>query len=125
MDYHVFFFTPQTPHNWASGTFGAGFGISDMQQLSAVVTTGWVNSQSGGNIVLQKYDPLTKQGTPGEVIVQYQAQLRPNTFLTPKDMAPFNNELILDNGGNQQDQRFVLSLLNGSALMIYTDESLF
>lgn len=40
MDYHEFYFVPQSPLNHVSGTFGAGFGTSDMQRLSVSVTTG-------------------------------------------------------------------------------------
>lgn len=41
------------------GTFGGGFGTSDMQQLLAAVTSGLKNAQSGRNIDLQRYNSAT------------------------------------------------------------------
>ena len=40
-------------------------------------------------------------------------------------MALFNNELTEDTGGVKQNQRFVLSPLNTTTLLIYTNGTLF
>ena len=40
-------------------------------------------------------------------------------------MALFNNKLTEDEGGIQQDQRFVLLLMNSNILLIYTNGLLF
>ena len=53
MYFKEFFFKPQTPIAAFQGTFGTGFGTTDMQQLSAAVTIGLENAQSGKNVDLQ------------------------------------------------------------------------
>ena len=68
MYFEEFTFNPQAPVVMSHGTFGGGFGISDMQWLLAVVTSGLENAQSGRNINLQQYNSGTQQGMPLEVI---------------------------------------------------------
>ena len=69
MRFQDFKFTPQTPvAGTATGTFGQGFGTSDMNRFSAAITTGFENAQSSKNIDMQRYDPTTQKGTPLEVI---------------------------------------------------------
>ena len=72
MYFDKFVFTPQAPVATSQGTFGVGFGTSDMQQLSAAVTTGSENAQSGRDIDLQQYNSATQQGTPLEIIQRYK-----------------------------------------------------
>ena len=50
-------FTPQTPVTAFPGTFGVGFGTSNIQGLLTVVKSGLENAQSGRNIDLQQYNP--------------------------------------------------------------------
>ena len=57
--FEEFTFTPQAPVAMSHGTFGEGFGTSDMQQLLAAVTSGLENTQSGRNIDLQQYNSGT------------------------------------------------------------------
>ena len=52
MYFKEFFFIPQTPVAVFQGTFGTGFGTTDIQWLSATVTTWLENTQSGKNICL-------------------------------------------------------------------------
>ena len=106
------------------GTFGQGFGTSDMNRFSAAITTGFENAQSLKNVDMEKYDPVTQRGTPLEVIKQYRGRISRSSFYTPGDMGLFNNELTDDGTGAQQDQRFVLSPKGSHSLLIYTDGSL-
>ena len=47
MKHEEFFFTPQAPvASSAQGTFGQGFGTSDMNRFSAAITSGFENAQS-------------------------------------------------------------------------------
>ena len=50
MYFDEFMFMLQTPVAASQGTFGLGFGTSDMQRLSAAVTIGFENAHSGRNI---------------------------------------------------------------------------
>ena len=69
MRYQDFKFTHQTPVALlTSGTFGQGFGTTDMNRFSAAITTGFENAQSSRNIDMQRYDAATQKGTPLEVI---------------------------------------------------------
>ena len=68
MKFEEFKFSPQTPVAASQGTFGLGFGTSNIQRMSAAITTGFENAQSLGNIDMQKYNPTIQQGTPLEVI---------------------------------------------------------
>ena len=96
MNFEEFFFTPQTPVASGQGTFGLGFGTTDYQQFSAAITTGFENAQSLRNIDMQKYNPVTQQGTPLEVTQRYRSRLLQSSFYTSGDMALFNNELTED-----------------------------
>ena len=49
----------------------------------------------------------------------------PNVIMTKSEMKKFNNPLTLDQNGNQQDQNYVLSPLNGLQYIIHCDGSLF
>ena len=54
MRFQDFKFTPQTPvASSTPGTFGQGFGTSDMNRFSAAITTGFENAQSSKNIDMQ------------------------------------------------------------------------
>jgi len=126
MKYEEFFFTPQAAvASSAQGTFGQGFGTSDMNRFSAAITSGFENAQSSKNINMKRYDPSTQQGTPLEVIKRYRGRISRSSFYTPGDMGLFNNELTDDGTGAQQDQRFILSPKGSNTLLIYTDGSLF
>ena len=126
MRYQEFKFTPQTPvAGAATGTFGQGFGTSDMNRFSAAITTGFKNAQSSKNVDMQRYDPSTQKCTPLEVIKRYRGRIDCTSFYTPADMVPFNNELTEDGTGTPQDQRFFLSPKSSNTLLIYTDGTLF
>ena len=77
MRYQDFKFTPQTPAAGAAatGTFGQGFGTSDMNRFSAAITTGFENFQSSRNVDMQRYDPSTQKGTPPEVIKRHRGRI--------------------------------------------------
>ena len=65
MKHDEFKFIPQAPvATTAQGTFGQGFGTSDMNRFSAAITTGFENAQSSKNIDMQRYDPTTQKGMP-------------------------------------------------------------
>ena len=116
MYFDEFMFTPQIPVAASQGTFGLGLGASDMQRLSVAVKTGLENAQSGRNIDLQQFNPVTQQGTLLEVIQHYGSVIV-GEFLYLHSMALYNNELTKV-GGVQQNQQFVLSPLNSSTLLI-------
>ena len=126
MRFQDFKFTPQTPvAASATGTFGQGFGTTDMNRFSAAITTGFENAQSSKNIDMQRYDPTTQKGTPLEVIKRYRGRINRTSFYTPSDMTLFNNKLTDDGTGAQQDQRFVLSPKGSNTLLVYVDGTLF
>ena len=68
---------------------------------------------------LGKWDPKTKTGIPDKVIKRYDSMKDPNFIMTKSEMKKFNNPLTLDKNGNQQDQNYVLSPLNGSQYIIH------
>ena len=126
MRFQDFKFTPQTPVAGSTpGTFGQGFGTSDMNRFSAAITTGFENAQSSKNIDMQRYDSVTQKGTPLEVIKRYRGRILRSSFYTPGNMGLFNNELMDDGTGAQHDQQFILSPKDSNTLLIYTDGSLF
>ena len=126
MKHEEFFFTPQAPvASSAQGTVGQGFGTSDMNRFSAAITSGFENAQNSKNINMQRYNPVTQQGTPLEVIKRYRGRINRTSFYTPGDMTLFNNELTVDDTGARQDQRFVLSPKGSNTLLIYADGTLF
>ena len=128
MRYQDFKFTPQTPvaaSGTTTGTFGLGFGTTDMNRFSAAITTGFENAQSSKNIDLQQYDPATQKGTPLEVIIRYRGRVNCTSFYTKSDMPLFNNELTDDGTGATQDQCYVLSPKGSTILLVYSDGTLF
>ena len=96
-------FSPKTPVAASQGTFGVGFGVNNMQRISAAITTGFENAQSLRNIDMQRYNPSTQQGTPLKVIKRYKERLSRDSFYISTDMALFKNELTEDAARNQQD----------------------
>ena len=126
MRYQDFKFTHQTPvASSTSGTFGQGFGTTDMNRFSAAITTGFENAQSSRNIDMQRYDAATQKGTPLEVIQRHRGRILRSSFYTPGEMSLFNNKLTDNGTGTQQDQQFVLSPKGSNMLLIYTDGTLF
>lgn len=114
-------FIPQAPVAISHGTFGGGFGTSDIQQLGYFgigKCTKWKQYQ---------YNSGTQQGTSLEVIQWYKGWLNREEVYTSNKMALFNNELTKGIGGVKQNQCFVLLPLNANAttLLIYTDDTLF
>ena len=50
MRFEEFKFSPQTPVAASQGTYGLGFDTSDIQRMSAAITTGFENAQSSRNV---------------------------------------------------------------------------
>ena len=60
MHFDEFKFAPQTHVAASQGTFGLGFGTSNMQRMLAAITTGFENAQSSRNIDMQRFNPTTQ-----------------------------------------------------------------
>ena len=64
-------------------------------------------------------------GCPNEVVEHYLYCKNSNKFMIESNFNLFKNELIIDSVNAQQDQKYVLEILNCTKYIIHCDDTLF